>query len=82
MTLQSTLKEIKSGFQEKADAESQKIMGRAARALAESGIVERALREGDAVPEFTLNAADGRRFDSQKPLAEGPLVMHFFRGAW
>ncbi|SDM54864.1 hypothetical protein SAMN05660860_02720 [Geoalkalibacter ferrihydriticus] len=82
MTLQSTLKEIKSGFQEKADAESQKIMGRAARALAESGIVERALREGDAVPEFTLNAADGRRFDSQKLLAEGPLVMNFFRGAW
>jgi hypothetical protein len=82
MTLQSTLEEIKSGFQEKADAESQNIMGRAARALAESGIVERALKKGDAIPAFRLNAADGRRFDSQELLAEGPLVMHFFRGAW
>lgn len=82
MPLQSTLEEIKSGFKENADAESQKIMGRAARALAESGIAERALKEGNTIPEFTLNAADGRRFDSQKLLAEGPLVMHFFRGAW
>ncbi|WP_305042194.1 hypothetical protein [Geoalkalibacter sp.] len=82
MTLNDKLEEIKSGFKEKADAESQSIMGRAARALVESGIVERALKVGDAMPEFSLDTADGRRLDSQKLRAEGPLVLHFFRGAW
>jgi hypothetical protein len=50
--------------------------------LAESGLQERALQAGDAAPNFTLPAQDGRLVASQALLAQGPLVLVFYRGMW
>ena len=41
-----------------------------------------ALRVGDRIPDFALPSADGRMVRSDGLLAEGPLVISFFRGDW
>ena len=52
------------------------------RELIESGQAERAVKAGDLAPMFSLPGADGVIFDSRKRLAEGPLVLTFYRGVW
>lgn len=50
--------------------------------LEESGILQRALKTGAKMPEFTLEDAHGVQVSSADLLAEGPLVVIFYRGAW
>ncbi len=82
MTLQAKLEEVKTGFQTQADPESLAIMERAANQLAESEILEGVLAEGEKIPEFNLKSADGKEVNSRQLLAEGPLVLNFYRGMW
>lgn len=57
-------------------------MRRATAELAASGAAGRALKAGDAAPEFTLQDADGADVSSRALLAAGPLVITFYRGFW
>lgn len=57
-------------------------MRRATQALINSGQAERALSAGDAAPDFELEDADGASVSSRTLLAEGPLVLTFYRGVW
>jgi hypothetical protein len=82
MTLQAKLDQIKAGFQDQADAESLAIMGRAAEQLAQSDILDGVLAEGERMPEFKLTAAGGGEISSRQILAQGPLVLTFYRGLW
>lgn len=41
-----------------------------------------ACKEGDPMPGFLLPSADGRLVGSEELLADGPLVVTFFRGDW
>ena len=41
-----------------------------------------ALKVGDTLPEFVLPNAEGRLVSSRELLAQGPLVVAFFRGDW
>jgi len=82
MTLQAQLDEIKAGFKEQADPESLALMDRAAKELDRSGILEKVLRSGDRMPEFTLAAAQGGEVNSRDLLEGGPLVVTFYRGVW
>jgi hypothetical protein len=82
MTLQMKLDEIRAGFKEKADPESLTLMERAAKELDHSGILDRVRGSGSRMPEFTLFAAQGGEVSSQKLLADGPLVLTFYRGVW
>jgi len=50
--------------------------------LVASGILDRALKTGDQMPEFTLPDAHGNPVGSAALLAKGPLVVIFYRGAW
>ncbi|MFJ5228494.1 peroxiredoxin-like family protein [Kitasatospora sp. NPDC088391] len=58
------------------------VMERAARELAESGQVGRALAVGDRAPGFTLPSAAGGSVELAALLADGPVVLTFYRGAW
>jgi peroxiredoxin len=49
---------------------------------AASGAASRALRAGARAPLFTLADAAGRRVALEDLLSAGPVVLHFFRGAW
>src|SRR5579863_9074267 len=50
--------------------------------LRDSGLFDGALKIGDPLPRFWLQNAKGHFVDSQELLAEGPLVISFFRGDW
>jgi thiol-disulfide isomerase/thioredoxin len=57
-------------------------MDRATNELIASGAAGRALKAGDIAPEFTLAAPDGRLVSSRDLLAQGSLIVSFFRGVW
>lgn len=57
-------------------------MHRATAELIASGAAGRALKAGDKAPAFTLNDPDGKAVSSAALLAEGPLVVSFYRGVW
>lgn len=57
-------------------------MHRATAELIASGAAGRALKAGDKAPAFTLNDPDGKVVSSAALLAEGPLVVSFYRGVW
>jgi peroxiredoxin len=40
------------------------------------------LAVGDIAPEFTLFGADGHQVRLSERLAEGPVIVSFYRGAW
>ena len=50
--------------------------------LAQSGILEKALKVGDTIPSFNLENALGSRINSADLLAQGPMVLVFYRGSW
>ncbi|AXK37126.1 AhpC/TSA family protein [Streptomyces armeniacus] len=57
-------------------------MDRGALELAESGLADGALHAGARAPGFTLPTATGKEVTLDGLLAEGPVVLTFYRGAW
>lgn len=58
------------------------VYATAAAALAESDILDKALREGDQAPLFALPDAFGETVALADVLARGPAVVSFYRGSW
>ncbi|MEM9164889.1 MAG: peroxiredoxin-like family protein [Cyanobacteria bacterium P01_F01_bin.4] len=82
MTLSTELQNYRDQFRTKAPADVQGVMGKATQDLADSGIVDRALKVGDRIPQVTLPDATGQSFSIQAALAQGPIVLAFYRGGW
>jgi peroxiredoxin len=87
MSLQATLDAFKADFRTgkppyNAPLEIHPIMDRATQELIASGQAARALKAGDKAPLFILNDANGRPVSSRELLAQGPLVVSFYRGVW
>ena len=57
-------------------------MHRATNELIASGAANKALKVGDKVPAFTLNDPQGHPVSSTDLLAQGPLIVTFYRGVW
>lgn len=57
-------------------------MDRAGLELADSGLADLARTVGDPAPRFTLPSATGTTVALDDLLAEGPVVLTFYRGAW
>lgn len=55
---------------------------RATAELIASGQAEHALKAGDVAPAFDLEDADANVVRSEDLLAEGPLIVSFYRGVW
>lgn len=58
------------------------VMDRATAEVAASGIADSCLGVGSRVPEFTLPDANGVAVSLASKLAEGPVVLTFYRGGW
>lgn len=50
--------------------------------LVATGIAEQALGVGDAAPDFTLPDARGGDTRLSDLLADGPVILNFYRGSW
>jgi hypothetical protein len=87
MTLQQELDDFRAQFESggpprNAPKSTIEVLHRATEELRKSGLAERALRNGDLAPTFILNSQDGNSISSAELLAQGPLVITFFRGHW
>ncbi|HVM98573.1 MAG TPA: peroxiredoxin-like family protein [Caulobacteraceae bacterium] len=82
MLLKPDLERFRAEFMAKAPAEVRSAMARADVELAASGLIERALKAGDAAPDFALPEARGGTVRLSARLSEGPVVLSFFRGGW
>jgi len=87
MTLQEKLDTFKADFKAgkppyNAPPEIHPIMERATRELIASGLAQRALKAGDKAPDFTLPDPNARAVSSAALLADGPLIVSFYRGVW
>ena len=50
--------------------------------LARAGLARSCLQAGQVMPAFELPNAQGQTVSSAAKLAEGPLVVSFYRGGW
>ncbi|NGO43494.1 peroxiredoxin-like family protein [Streptomyces ureilyticus] len=82
MNLNAELHAFYQARQQQIPAEIREIMRRAGQELADSGQSDRALTVGTQAPRFTLPTATGHTLCLDDLLAEGPVVLTFYRGAW
>jgi peroxiredoxin len=87
MNLQDRLDAFRTDFEAgkphyNAPPEVSDVMKRATRELIASGLAQRALKAGDAAPDFLLDDSNGNAVWSRGLLAQGPLVVSFYRGVW
>ena len=82
MKLQEKLDRFKKSRMGKIPADAVAIMQRATRDLAESGLVEKAVKEGDCAPDFTLENTAGESVGLAGLQLKGPVVLTFYRGKW
>lgn len=83
LPLQGKLDALKAEFETNiAPKPVVEVLHRAIDELIASGTQVKALKAGDVAPEFTLPDADGRPVSSKALLANGPLVVTFYRGVW
>lgn len=57
-------------------------MKRADAALAASDLVGSALAAGEFAPDFALSGVDGVPMRLSRALADGPVILSFYRGGW
>lgn len=81
-TLEQRLAAIRVASAKQIPEDAQKIMHRVTEDLRRAGLAESAIGEGDRAPAFALPNQDGTIVRSDELLAEGPLVVSFFRGHW
>ncbi|MEV4341394.1 peroxiredoxin-like family protein [Streptomyces sp. NPDC049590] len=82
MSVNAELRAFFDSRQQQIPADVRAVMQRAARELAASGQAGQALTAGAKAPCFTLPSATGRTVTLDELLADGPLVLTFYRGAW
>ena len=87
MSLQAKLDAFKADFEAgkppyRVPPSVIETMHRATAELIASGAAERALKTGDKAPTFTLKDQDGHDVSSASLLAQGPLIVSFYRGVW
>ncbi|WP_328829009.1 AhpC/TSA family protein [Streptomyces sp. NBC_00252] len=81
-TLNAELRTFYEARQQQIPAEIREVMQRASQELADSGQADRALATGAQAPRFRLPTATGRTLALDDLLADGPVVLTFYRGAW
>ena len=58
------------------------VGARQRQAILDAGMLESAVQVGDKMPSFALPNPVGEIISSKELLAEGPLVVVFYRGGW
>ncbi len=81
-TLQERLDRIKAGFMSQLPDEVKAVMAGAEEELRSSDIMSRLPGPGSQLESFKLVDTDGSTWNSTDLLAQGPLVLTVYRGAW
>lgn len=81
-TLSQQLEEFRANWVNVVPADRRATMEAHIAHLAASGIAKSAKQVGDKAPAIVLPDAFGKSFDVQPLLANGPLIVTFYRGGW
>lgn len=81
-SLQAEIDATKEKNRAKASPEKLKAYAEGIDAVAEAGIVEKALSEQGKAPDFTLLSATGEEVTLSEELEKGPVVLTWYRGGW
>jgi peroxiredoxin len=79
--VEKQLKEMAEGVR-KAAPDAAQVFDDGIKQIAATGIVERAPKVGDTVKMFELPDASGRPVKLADLLAQGPIVLTWYRGGW
>ncbi len=82
MTLKQELDARRAMSAQKMPPERTAAFQRGVDQLIADGIVDRAVKEGDIAPDFTLPNAQGEQVSRYAQLENGPVVITFYRGGW
>lgn len=82
MGLKDDLAALRTRLEANRTPDAVATMHRAVDELRAAGAGSYVLQAGDAAPTFTLPNADEHPVDSAALLAQGPLVVTFYRGRW
>ena len=82
MSLQDSLNAIKENSKSRLPLETRESMQKATAAMATSGIMEKVLKPGEELPQFSLPDEHENEVSSKTLLSKGPLVVSFYRGVW
>ena len=82
MSLSEQLTEFRNSFLTNVPADVQAIMTNATEELTKSALVENTPKNGDKLKSFELSDQNGKVVTLQGLLANGPLVITFYRGGW
>lgn len=82
MALQEQLNALRERFNSTAPEKTLAIIHRATEDLRNSDILEKALKVGDRLPDFSLNNSKGQPVRVRNFLSGGPLILTFYRGKW
>jgi len=82
MLLKDEIKKMQEEMLPQIPEDALKLIFGKTEELINSGIAERALNEGDEIPQINLPNAVGKTIDVNSMLKEGPVVIIFYRGAW
>ena len=80
MSLEAKLAELRSAS--KIPQDKRALMAQATEELRGSGALDRTIKVGDKLPDFSLTNANGVEVHSGDLLDQGPLVVTVFRGVW
>src|ERR1700756_593870 len=81
-TLSQQLDEYLAGWMQRVPADRRAAMERHIAHLSETGIGRNAKQVGDQAPDIVLPDVNGQPFQVARLLAEGPVIVTFYRGGW
>lgn len=82
MSLEDSLNAMREKSKSRLPQEKREIMQQATAELTASGIMEKVLKPGEHLPDFTLPDEHENEVRSGDLLDGGPLVVSFYRGVW
>lgn len=81
-SLAQELADTKASVLSQIPEDSQAVMAQATADLKVSGLTSRSLSVGDRLPEISLPDVHGNIVNIQERLANGPVIIAFYRGQW
>src|SRR6266850_7533599 len=81
-TLSQQLAEYRAGWTLRVPADRRAAMERHIAHLLRTGAGKNALQAGERAPEIVLPDPHGQPFDVATLLANGPVIVSFYRGGW
>ena len=82
MSLNERLAALTAQFKSAMSADESAVVEQAAELLRRSGIADRAVKVGQAAPDFTLKDEGGSSVSLTQTREKGPVIVTFYRGVW